>query len=370
MGSGAMAAHEQSFLARRNMNSKITPGRVLAAATVLLAAWIVHGFLQAMLAACVISVASWPLYARFAAGLARPLGRTLPAALFTCAVAAFVLAPGVVASWALVGEVHTLLHGISVSDAKGFAVPGWLASTPVVGPALAGRWRAELAHPGALAVLTQRAEGAAVLGWAQSLGQFTARHALLVVFTILLLFFLYGEGAALARALTRALRQAIGDSAHGYIDVATRAVRASVNGMLVVGVFDALATALAYAALGAPRPLVWAAITGAFAAVPFLGYAAVLALAVELAVQDASSVATACLLLGSFVLLCGDKFVRPLVARGGIRLPFVWVLMGCIGGFEALGLAGVVVGPVVLAVVSEIWQRKVRELAATRADTP
>ena len=38
-----------------------------------------------------------------------------------------------------------------------------------------------------------------------------------------------------------------------------------------------------------------------------------------------------------------------MVARGGMRLPFVWVLMGCIGGFGVLGLAGLVIGPVVLS---------------------
>ena len=52
--------------------------------------------------------------------------------------------------------------------------------------------------------------------------------------------------------------------------------------------------------------------------------------------------------LGLAILMCGDKVVRPIVARGGVRLPFAWVLMGCLGGFEVLGLVGLVVGPVVL----------------------
>ena len=50
-----------------------------------------------------------------------------------------------------------------------------------------------------------------------------------------------------------------------------------------------------------------------------------------------------------------------MVARGGMRLPFVWVLMGCIGGFSVLGLAGLVIGPVVLTLAQEIWEQRVRE---------
>jgi len=63
------------------------------------------------------------------------------------------------------------------------------------------------------------------------------------------------------------------------------------------------------------------------------------------------------------VLFCGDKVVRPVVARHGTRLRFVWVLMGCLGGFEVLGLIGLVIGPVVLTLARELWEQRVRDLA-------
>ena len=128
--------------------------------------------------------------------------------------------------------------------------------------------------------------------------------------------------------------------------------------MLGVAVFDAAAAAIAYALAGAPRPLVWAAITGAMAAVPFLGYAVVGAMALVLAAKGLAAPALMSLALGAAVLLCGDKVVRPMVARGGIRLPFVWVLMGCIGGFSVFGLSGLVTGPAMLAVAREVLRRR------------
>ena len=102
----------------------------------------------------------------------------------------------------------------------------------------------------------------------------------------------------------------------------TRAVRASVNSMLVVGVFDGFAMALAYAVAGAPRPLLWAAITGALAACrssatrpwPRWRWSS------RCRARPRGAVA---LLLGSAVLLSGDKLVRPMVARDGVRLPSV-----------------------------------------------
>jgi predicted PurR-regulated permease PerM len=231
----------------------------------------------------------------------------------------------------------------------------------VFGSWLAAQSEQRLVLPGALSTLTQHADPGALLGWAQSLGRLAFHHALTLSFTVLLLGFLYQEGGSLARELTAVLRQAIGDRAERYVDVGTRAVRSSVNSMLVVGVFDTFATALAFAAAGAPRPLLWAAITGALAAVPFLGYAAVAAMALELGLQGAPTTALLALMLGCAVLLCGDKLVRPMVARGGVRLPFVWVLMGCIGGFGVLGLAGLAVGPVVLSLCGELWEQRARE---------
>ena len=214
---------------------------------------------------------------------------------------------------------------------------------------------------------TQRDRPGGLLGLAQSLGQFAARHVLILGFTILLLFFLYEQGESLARDFRRWLRQGIGEQAERHVEVVTRAVRASVNSVLLVGLFDGFATGLSYAVVGVPRAAVWGAIIGSIAAIPFLGYAAVAALALRIAMEGQAMLALVSLALGSTVLLAGDKVVRPLVARDGIHLPFVWILMACLGGFEVLGLVGLFVGPVVLALARELWDQRIRDLDRAQA---
>jgi predicted PurR-regulated permease PerM len=235
---------------------------------------------------------------------------------------------------------------------------------PVLGPYLSARWQHEFARPGALTMWTQRTDPTALLSWAQWLGQFMARHVVIVSFAILLLFFLYQEGESLADEFRRVLRDCIGQQAERYVDVATRAVRASVNSMLLVGLFEGLAAGVAYASLGVPHAALWAAITGTLAIVPFLGYVAVAAIALQLMLKGAATTAALTLAIGCVVLLCGDKIVRPAIAGNGVRLGFVWVLMGCLGGFEVLGLVGLVVGPVVIGLVRELWEERVRDVAS------
>jgi len=350
------------------MNVKLTAGWFYGAAVIGLSLWILHSFLTALLAACVTAIASWPLYTRFASRMPRRMGRSAVSLGFTLAMTLFVLAPMIVAFGAVLGEVNALLAEIAAADKYGIGVPDWLGKVPLVGPWVAARWQSELAPAGGVLLWAQRADSTALLGWAQSVGQFVVRHVFIVLFTILTLFFLYEEGESLARKFRRLLHHHIGERAEAYVHLATRALRASVNSMLLVALFDGFATWGAYAIAGVPRAAVWAAITGSFALVPFVGYVAVAALSLRLVLAGATVSAAVSFALGCLVLFVGDKVIRPLIARHATRLHFVWVLMSCLGGFEVLGLIGLVIGPVVLSLARELWEQRVRDLPAE--DTP
>jgi predicted PurR-regulated permease PerM len=348
--------------ALRALDFRFAPGSFTRALIIVAAVWVLHSFLEAMLAACITAIASWPLYTHFATRMPVRLRRTATPLIFTCLMIVFVMAPMVFAFGALLGEANTLILEIATADQRGISLPRWLENVPLVGPWAMARWQSELVHPGTLMLWAQQTDPSLLLGWAQSLGQFTARHTIIIGFAILLLFFLYRNGEVLAQGCRRVLRERLGAGVERYIGLGTRAVRASVNSMLVVGLFDGLATAAAFALAGVPQAAVWAAITGALALIPFLGYVAVIALALHLAIKGTAATAFIALALGCAILLAGDKVVRPAIARGGVSLPFVWVLMGCLGGFEVLGLVGLVMGPVVLTLARELWEQRVRDV--------
>jgi predicted PurR-regulated permease PerM len=355
---------------RQDSLAKITGARVYNALIVALSAWILQSFLLPLLVACVTAIASWPLYRQFVTRLPRRMPPGSASLIFTSAITLFVLAPLVFAIYALLDQAQALLVEVAAADKKGIAVPHWLKTVPLVGSWMAERWQSELAQPGALSVWTQRTDPTALLGWAQSLGQFTARHVFIIGFSILLLFFLYQEGESLAQEFRRVIRQRIGERAEGHVDLATRALRASVNSMLILGLFDGCGTGLVYAIAGATNAALWGAITGLLALIPFVGYVAVAAVALQLVTTSAAMPALVSFGLGSVVLLCGDKIVRPVVAGHKTQLRFVWFLMACLGGFEVLGLVGVVIGPVVLTLARELWKQCVRDLAyPTAADS-
>jgi predicted PurR-regulated permease PerM len=334
------------------MNFKLTAGSLYGALLVALCAWILQDFFKPLLASSVIAIASWPLYERFAASLPRRVTRGTAALMFTCAVSAFMLGPLMFAFLALLSQAQAFLRDFARAAKNGVAVPAWLDDVPL---------------GDALSTWAKRADPAALLPWAQSLGQFTLRHTLIILFTMLLLFLMYRDGRSVAQQLRQVLRNQIGERAQTYVDVAARAVRASVSSLVVLGLFDGIATGIAYAMAGVPHAAVWGAITGVLALVPFVGYTAVAAASLQLAMTGGAASALLALSLGCAVLLCGDKVVRPLVAGQGTDLPFAWVLMGCLGGFEVLGPVGLVIGPAALAVARELWAERIRHLGRDHA---
>ena len=56
---------------------------------------------------------------------------------------------------------------------------------------------------------------------------------------------------------------------------------------------------------------------------------------------------------GGVVLFVADHFVRPVIIGEGAKLPFLWVLLGILGGVESFGLVGIFLGPALMAVLVE-----------------
>jgi predicted PurR-regulated permease PerM len=56
------------------------------------------------------------------------------------------------------------------------------------------------------------------------------------------------------------------------------------------------------------------------------------------------------------VALVGDYVIQPTLIGGATRLPFLWALVGAMGGVETFGLVGLFVGPVIMAAVLSLMR--------------
>jgi len=65
--------------------------------------------------------------------------------------------------------------------------------------------------------------------------------------------------------------------------------------------------------------------------------------------------------IGLIVTFVADHFIRPVLIGGATQLPFIWVLLGILGGVEAWGLLGLFVGPAIMAALMLLWREWVGE---------
>ena len=56
-----------------------------------------------------------------------------------------------------------------------------------------------------------------------------------------------------------------------------------------------------------------------------------------------------------------DNVLRPLVTGRGLDTPIIVILIGVIGGTISLGLTGLFLGPIILAVIWELLMAWIRE---------
>ena len=331
-----------------------------------LALWILRHFIEPLAWAAIVAIVTWPPYRLFARRIGSTTSSSMAALAFTALVSMFVFAPMVFAFGALFTEGARLVAWIQTLDHTGVAIPRWLETLPLVGDTARERWAAVLGSPGAVSAWLKQAESSALLVWAQALGRFMERHLFIGFFMVFALFFIYKGGEGLADVLRRVAEERLDSRATRYMGLAVRAIRATVGGMVALALFDGVATSLLYAAAGVPRPAVWGAVTGLLAMLPFVGYAVVAGVGVGLAAHGAEWNAIAAVLAGTAVIFTGDKFLRPLLVGGAVELNLFWVLVGTIGGFQVLGLIGIFVGPVVLALCGDMWREGTRNPAAPR----
>ncbi|MEH3120025.1 MAG: AI-2E family transporter [Methylorubrum populi] len=329
---------------------------LLVAALLGLGLTILSGFLRALVWAVVLAIALWPLFAR--ARRRFPPGRRnlLWPALFTAAVALALLLPIAVLAVEALREARDLLDYAREAERSGIPVPDVVARLPYGSAAVTAWWNDHLAHAGLAHELTERLNTASNRDLTRTLGAGLVHRVVLFGFCLLTLFFLFREGDAVIAQGLRASRRLFGPRGERVARQMAASVHGTVDGLVLVGLGEGVLLGIVYALAGVPHPVLFGALTAVAAMIPFgaplaFGLAAVLLLAGG-AVVPALVVAAA----GFVVTFVADHFVRPALIGGTTRLPFLWVLLGILGGVETFGLLGLFVGPAVMAALILLWR--------------
>jgi len=310
--------------------------------------WVLRPFLLATVWATMIVVATWPLMLRVQSHLRgrRALAVTVMI-LFLLLV--FVL-PVSFAIGALVENADVLAGwGKSLASLKLPAPPDWLAGLPLVGDRLAGLWQdfASGERDGIIARVSPYAGAAArwLLSQVGNVGLMSF-HFLL---TVLIAAIMYATGEEAAKMAHRFGRRLAGDQGAAAIDIAGGAIRGVALGVVVTALVQSILGGIGLAIVGIPFASLLTGVMFLFC-IAQIGPSLVLIPAVAWLYWKGDSVWGTVLLVWGIPVVTLDNFLRPVLIRRGLDLPLILIFAGVIGGLLAVGLIGLFVGPVVLAV--------------------
>lgn len=341
---------------------------VLATGFVLAGLWILHDFLPALAWAVVLSIALWPLYVRIQRLFPSRARRVAVPLLVTSVVALVFAAPLILLGIAIAREMRLIFPIIAAARLHGIEVPSVIADLPVIGSSIADWWKTNLADPAMAQELFGRVNRFAAESAREHSGELVRRFVTFL-FTLLTLFFLFRDGATLAKQLRDLSDRVIGVRGEQIGAHMVAAVHGTVVGLVLVGLAEGVVLGIVYLAVGLPYPASVGAVTGVLAVIPF-GAPLVYAIASLYMISVGKMLAAVVIFAaGSIVVFIADHFVRPVLIGGSARLPFLWVLLGLLGGLETLGFIGLFLGPATMAALIALW-REWTEVPAAKAASP
>jgi len=321
--------------------------------------WIVKPFLLAGVWASMIVVATWPILL----GVQKVLWgkRGLAVAVMTAMLALVFVAPLSAALGVLLANSDDIVAWVKSAAVAGLPEPPqWVDNLPLVGPKLSSLWR-EIAAAGAKGLSTRAAPYAGkIAGWFFSKAGSLGKTSFDLLLTVIIAAILYSTGGTAAQGVLHFARRLGGKKGEEAAILAAKSVRAVALGVVVTAVAQATAGGLGLLASGVP-------VAGILTAIMFILCIAQLGPGLVLIPSVIWLFWTGRTGWGIFMIAWAifvgtfDNFLRPVLIRKGADLPMLLILPGVIGGLMALGIIGIFIGPVVLAVAYSLLKEWIKE---------
>jgi predicted PurR-regulated permease PerM len=309
---------------------------------------VLYPFVSALLWAVILCFVTWPT---FLWGV-RLLGgrRTLAATLMVLLIAGLLVAPLVAVCLSLADNVSHLTAVISQGLEHGLPdPPAWVADIPLVGHRLHMGWQS-LTHDSARVTAALQRLVVPVSTWLLSQGVALGAGVLYLLLSVVLLFFLYRDGAALAIRLQEVTRRIAGTRAQQLVDLAVSTVRGVVYGILGSLLAQGILAGVGFLVAGVPGAFLLGFLTLLLAIVPGGPVLLWLPASIWLYQQGATGWAIFLAVWGLLVVGTADNVIKPYLIGRGSDLPFILILLGVLGGAFAFGVIGIFLGPTLLAV--------------------
>jgi predicted PurR-regulated permease PerM len=137
----------------------------------------------------------------------------------------------------------------------------------------------------------------------------------------------------------------------------TSVTRATLKGIAVIGLIQGAMVGAAFAAVEFPSAIFWGTVAAVMSMVPGIGTAIVWLPGVIILFMGGHYAAAMGLLVFCILVVGGiDNFLRPRLVGKDTRMHELLILFGTLGGIIMFGVAGIIIGPIIAALVVTVWE--------------
>jgi predicted PurR-regulated permease PerM len=141
------------------------------------------------------------------------------------------------------------------------------------------------------------------------------------------------------------------------LDRFTSVTRATLKGIAVIGLIQGAMVGAAFASVGFPSAIFWGTVAAVMSMVPGIGTAIVWLPGVIILFMGGHYGAAIGLLVFCILVVGGiDNFLRPRLVGKDTRMHELMILFGTLGGILMFGVAGIIIGPIIAALVVTVWE--------------
>ena len=132
-------------------------------------------------------------------------------------------------------------------------------------------------------------------------------------------------------------------------------IRSVVKGILLVAIIQSLLAYIGFAVAGLQGAAFFAILVMIFAIIQLPPIIAMIPAIAIFASQSDSSTSVLIFTVYSVLVSLSDNFLKPILLGKGLETPMLVILIGAIGGMLFMGILGLFIGPVVLAIAYNLY---------------
>src|SRR5262245_1390479 len=334
--------------------SSFIEGAIRLGALALLLYWsfvLVSPFISIVIWSAVLTVALFPVFEWIALRIGGR--RRLAAALVTLLSLLIIIGPVAWLALGLIESSRVIAEQIDLANLSVPAPPNALKEWPLIGEPIYQFW--DLASSNFSAALSQILPQLKPLGSSLlRIGADTGLGILMFLVSIVVTGFLFFPAPAIAEAMKKFARRLNPTRGEEFVDQAGATIRAVSRGVIGISVLQALLAGVGLMVAGIPQASL---ITFAVLVLGIIQIGPSIVIIPVIIWSWTFMDTKSALLFTAYMVPVNllDNVLRPIVMGRGLKTPMLVILIGVIGGTLAYGITGLFLGPIILAVIWELF---------------